>query len=223
MTETNILIHGFGGHIGETQYLSDYLRTRGLATHDIALAGHGKARRELVATTHKDWIESARAEVARLLCEYERVNLIGFSMGGLISAHLAMEFGAQRVGKIVFINTPIYFWNPKIIARDIISRDREKIEYYKKSIRNTTGRPTMEFLRMLSRSKRMFSDALPPSLVLQCMDDESVRHKSAAYIKERIGECAMLKYYDGGCHTVLMQDGELREVVCKDVYGFVSI
>jgi len=54
------------------------------------------------------------------------------------------------------------------------------------------------------------------------MDDESVRHKSAAFIARKIGAQATLKYYEGGCHTVLAEDTPLRQKICQDVYGFLT-
>ncbi|MDR2182932.1 MAG: alpha/beta fold hydrolase [Clostridiales bacterium] len=224
-SEINIIIHGFGGSTAEIAYLADFLRAKGANVHVVALAGHGGTKRRLAQTTHSDWIASARDQVAKLADIYDKINLMGFSMGGLISAHLAAEFGAEKIGKIVFINTPIYFWNVKIIAGDVMRRDTERIAYYANSASRVGAKSAVEFLRILSRSKRLLARAdmpMPASLILQCMDDESVRHKSAGYIKDRLGAAATLKYYEGGRHLIFTQNTALRDIVCGDIYSFIN-
>jgi carboxylesterase len=221
-SEINILIHGFSGNTGDIAYLGDFLRKKGRDIHLVALAGHGGTKKQLATSTHADWIGSAKNEVAKFVDHYEKINLMGFSMGGLICATLAADFGAEKIGKIVFINSPIYFWNGKIIVKDITSRDKEKIAYYKNSAKSTGPKPAVEFLRMLSHAKGLLADTMPPSLILQCMDDESVRHKSAAYLKEKLGARATVKYYQGGCHQIFVRESDLREALCADIYDFIG-
>ena len=220
-SEINIIIHGFGGSVADIIYLADFLAAKGLNTHVAALAGHGGGKKQLAATSHLDWIASAKTQIDKFVDKYDKINLLGFSMGGLISAKLAANFGAEKIGKIVFVNTPIYFWNGKIIARDIIGRDKARIAYYRASARGIAAKSGLDFLRILAHSKRLLADTMPPSLILQCMDDEAVRHKSAGYIKARLGEKATVKYYEGGCHLVFVEETTLRDIVCADIYEFI--
>ncbi|MCL2397273.1 MAG: alpha/beta fold hydrolase [Defluviitaleaceae bacterium] len=218
-TEINVIIHGFGGRVDDVQYLANHLHSRGLDVHTVPLAGHGGSRKDLLATSHTDWIQSAMAEVDRLAEQYDKINLIGFSMGGLIGLHLA---AAHNVNKMVFVNTPIYFWNPKIIAADVLRLDKEKIAYYAASTRSTGPKPGINFLQMLVASKKILSSVDFPCLVLQCTHDEAVRPKSAAYLKEKLGEQTRVKHYNGGCHQVFVKATELRDEVCGDVYEFIT-
>ena len=144
-------------------------------------------------------------------------------MGGLIGIHFA---ALPEIKKIVFINTPIYFWNVKIIfsdiAADIRNRQSEKIRYYKKSISKTSLKSGIDFLKILRKTKKIMSKIDKPALVLQCMDDESARFKSAHFICDKLGSRAQLRYYDGGCHQVFIKAPEIRDCMCGDIYSFIG-
>ena len=217
-----LIIHGFGGGTYEIEYLVKHLQEKGLDTYTVSLAGHGGTKKELTASSHVDWIQSAGKAIDELRLKYRNISLVGFSLGGLISVHFA---SLPEIRKIVFINTPIYFWNIKIILNDIISgvyhREYEKIVYYQKSVSGVSIKSSADFLRILSQSKRMFKDISKPSLILQCINDESVHYKSAEYIKEKIGNYADLHYYNGSCHQVFTVSVDLRDLVCDDIYKFL--
>ena len=218
-----LLIHGFAGGTYEIEYLSKNLQEKGLDTYTVSLAGHGGTKKELTASSYVDWIRSAKKAIDDLSLQYKNINLIGFSLGGLISAHFA---SLPEISKVVFINTPIYFWNMKVIVNDIISgirnRQYEKIIYYQKSFFGVSIKSGTDFLKILSKSKKMFKDISKPSLILQCINDESVHFKSAKYIKENIGEYANIRYYDGGRHQVFTAAVELRDLVFNDIYKFLA-
>ena len=207
----NILIHGFGGAPDELRYLADYLERRGQAVVLVSLEGQ----------RHGQWLRSALKIMAGAVKDGGKVNLIGFSMGGLIAANLAAAFPAS-VNKIVLINTPIYFWNFKIILTDVFRGDRERMKYYFANIKNSGPGPALEFLKILAKSKRVLRKATAPALILQCERDETVRPKSAVYLKAGLGGATWLKRYKGGCHQVFFERGGLRERICFDVLLFLE-
>jgi esterase/lipase len=217
-----LIIHGFAGGTYEIKYLAERLGEKGLDTYTVSLAGHGGTKKDLTASSHVDWIRSAKNAIDKLTPTYKNISLIGFSLGGLISVHLASQ---PEISKVVFINTPVYFWNLKVIINDIVSgicnKQFEKIMYYQKSVAGVSIKSGADFLKILSKSKKMFKDVSKPSLILQCINDETVHYKSAKYIKEKIGNYANLHYYDGGCHQVFTVSAELRELVFDDIYKFL--
>jgi len=218
-----LIIHGFAGSTDEIEYLAGYLKARGLDVHTVLLAGHGSTKKELSKYSYTSWISSVEAAIMELKQAYSNVSLLGFSMGGLISVHFST---LPEISKIVFINTPIYFWNIKIILNDIINgihyRKFEKISYYKKSLLGASIKSGVDFLMILSKTKRRFKEVQKQSLIVQCVNDESVHFKSAEYIKKNIGDWASLQYYNGGCHQVFSKAVELRDSVCNDIYHFLS-
>ena len=217
-----LIVHGFGGSPGEIEYLKKRLQMEGLDTYTASLAGHGGTRKDLTASSYPDWIESVKTAINRLTPEYNSINLIGFSLGGLICVHFA---SVEEVKKLVFINTPIRIWNFRLIFRDIISefhgRKFDRIHYYKKSASAISIKSGVDFLTILSKTKKMFKDVSKPSLILQCRGDESAHYKSAGFIKEKLGDYGHLQYYEGGCHQVFTAAFDLRDKVCDDIYKFL--
>jgi len=217
-----LLVHGFNGSPDELEYLNNYLKNKGLDTRTVLLAGHGSNKKALQKSSHTSWIGSVETVLSELAQEYKHITLIGFSMGGLICVNLASQ---PAIDKIVLINTPIYFWNFKIIlsdiAKGIYSRKFEKIAYYKKSVFGVPAKSGIDFLWILAKAKQRLKDIKKPALILQCKNDESVHFKSAKYIKNKIGGFAELRYYNGGSHQVF-DSVKLRDLACEDTYVFIS-
>jgi len=222
MDTINLLIHGFNGFTDDMDYLKDYLEKSGHKTCSAELAGHGGSRLDLHMTSHIDWIKSAETELQKLLKEYKTVNLIGFSMGGLIAAYLATKY---KVGKLVFINSPIYFWNFKLIIlqilKDLKSGERSKIDYYFKSVNGASTKSGLDFVKLLIFTKDCLKRVNNEALILQCTHDETVRYKSAYYIKRKLGDKAKLKIYKGGHHVVFKKTRRLKDEFCKEIGIFL--
>lgn len=217
-----LLIHGFGGGIEEIAFLEHALQRNGLAVETVLLHGHGGSKQDLRKSNGKDWQDSVKAALASLKSEYSEIVLVGFSMGGLLSILFAAD---SQVSKLVLINTPIYFWNLKIIIRDILGGivhpSDSKIGYYLNSVTKTSLKSGIDFLKVLQRAKSKIGSTEKPALVLQCTEDESVNYQSADYIRKRMGCRAQMKLYEGGCHQLFAKAPELRAVVCRDIIDFI--
>lgn len=221
--EVNAIIHGFSGSTKEIIYLKNYLNHQGLNAHTITLAGHGGTRKDLYRTSHIDWLNSAEIEIARLRKQYRRINLVGFSMGGLISANLSTIYD---VDKLVLVNTPVYVWNMRVIFKQILNDlrngERENIEYFKKGMSIVSPKSSIEFFKILNKSKKIFNQVPSQSFIMQCLEDETVHYRSAEYIKNELGERAQVRYYNGGCHQVFLRNTSIRDAFCHEIYNFLK-
>lgn len=217
-----LIIHGFGGDFTEIDYLANFLAHRQIETHKVLLAGHGKAKSDLRQSNHKAWLASVAAALRTLEKTHRRVVLIGFSMGGLLAMHFANR---PSVEKIIFVNTPIYFWNLRIIAGDILaalrSRRFEKLKYYSNATAKIPVISGLHFLALLTQSIRLVKKVDCPALILQCRNDESVNYRSALYLQKHLKGKAFLRLYPGGQHQVFDVPG-LRDRVCGDVLHFLA-
>ncbi len=217
-----IVVHGFAGGLYEIEYLVNQLNCSGIDTFPVILAGHGigQTKKELSEYTYKQWVSSARIQIEEIAEKYKNFVFIGFSMGGLVCVNLVNEF---NVVGFVTINTPIYFWDVKLIAGNIISGFRtknfERIQYYIKSSKKSSIKAMINFLKILITSKKLFSNVCCKTLILQCLDDDTVKNKSAEYISNKIGEIAVAKYYENGGHLVLLSEN--RNAVCQDIANFL--
>jgi len=87
-----LLIHGFTGSPAEVYPMGEYLAQQGLSVLGVLLAGHGTTPEEMAKTGWRDWVASAGEGLERLRSEKEKVYVIGYSLGGVITLHLASRF-----------------------------------------------------------------------------------------------------------------------------------
>jgi len=227
MENIYIIIHGFAGGIYEVEPLYNFLRSKKLNVHSILLAGHGKTKKELSGFSYKDWIKSAVVQIKkiqRLYAQNAGLTFIGFSMGGLICANLTDFFKAE---KIIFVNTPVYYWNfaqvYKNISSDIKRRNFGNIKHYGKSIVHSPFKALINFLLILRETKHKFSSECVKRanpLIIQCLDDDTVKSKSAGFIKEEIGANAKVIYYKTGGHLVFLSN--TSQQICRDIYDYIK-
>jgi carboxylesterase len=100
-----LLLHGFSGSPLEMRPLGEYLAARGITVAGVRLAGHGTRPADLKGLTWHDWVKSAATGLAELKNKCSRVYLVGFSMGGTISLHLAANY---RVEGVIAVCAPVY-------------------------------------------------------------------------------------------------------------------
>ncbi len=217
-----LLIHGFGGNVGEVQYLADYLKKRDYYVKCPTLEGHTGRRRDFVGVGYSDWIKSAEEDYIRLKDKCEKIFIIGFSMGGLIAFNLCEKYD---VDALVTINTPIYYWNIRIIFENIITDlKKQDFIYAKKYLSSSAKFPVAalyNFRRLLWITKPKISTIKCPILITQANSDDTVHRKSAKYIYDKIGsEHKVVEYYD--CYEHVILTSSCAQEVSEDVEKFVE-
>ena len=100
-----LLVHGFTGSPVEMTPMGEFLARQGLTVLGVRLAGHGTTPEEMARTGWQDWVSSAREGLERLRAEQEQVYVIGYSLGGLITLHLASRLPMEGA---VLLATPLY-------------------------------------------------------------------------------------------------------------------
>ncbi len=216
-----LIIHGFGGNVGEVQYLADYLNSKGYYVLSPTLKGHTGRRRDFVGVRYSDWIKSAEQDYNELKNTCEKVFIIGFSMGGLIAFNLYEKY---RVDAIVTINTPIYYWDIKIILCNIINDFKNRsFTHVRKYLSSSTKFPLSalyHFRRLLWITKPKIPNIKCPILITQASSDDTVRRKSAKYIYDKISSIKKeIKYYDCSEHVILTTS--CAQEVSEDVEKFI--
>ncbi|MCX5747884.1 MAG: alpha/beta fold hydrolase [Proteobacteria bacterium] len=84
-----VCIHGFTGSPYELRYLGERLAYAGIGALGIRLPGHGTSIDDLDRTRWQDWAAAVDAAVTTLGARYERVAVVGQSLGGLLALHAA--------------------------------------------------------------------------------------------------------------------------------------
>ncbi len=191
-----LIIHGFAGTRAEVMAIYDHLSMMGYAVTLPLLAGHEGSKKELSASTMENWIESAESAYLSLSKTCEKMIVIGFSMGGLIAAQLYQKY---QFDKLVTINTPVYYWDMRQIAKNIFSDFPTFSRKYLNASTNKPIRSLFQFQKLLRTTLPLFQSILCDTLVMQAQDDDAVHMKSGDYIYQKVsGKKWMCKMPCGG-------------------------
>lgn len=86
-----LLLHGFGDTPQTLGYLAAHLHAQGWGVHAPLLPGHGRTLEAFANSRATDWLAAARDAFARMRARYDRVSIVGLSMGGSLATILAAE------------------------------------------------------------------------------------------------------------------------------------
>ncbi|NLI92472.1 MAG: alpha/beta fold hydrolase [Peptococcaceae bacterium] len=216
-----LLIHGFGGNIQEVIPLAQSLQAQGYDVLCPALKGHNGKRQDFIGVKHQDWISSAEEELQQLMARNEGVFVIGFSMGGLIALNLGVRY---QLRGIVTLNSPIYYWDLKRIAlnlmEDIKIRRLVNTKRYLQSSIKFPLSALVHFRILLGKTKKLLNQVQCPVFVAQALEDDTVRKNSAHYLYTHIASSnKALKFYPKSGHLILWS--EAASQVIEDVKGFI--
>lgn len=217
-----LVIHGFGGDITEIQPLVSCLIEEGFRVMAPSLKGHTGKRKDIRNVSYKDWIMSAEEDLLKLLPICDVVYIIGFSMGGLIAFNLSNRY---KIGGIVTINTPIYFWSVKRIivniVTDIAKRDLKNIKRYIKASTQLPFSALLNFNLLLRRTKSIIKEIRCPIYVIQAINDDTVRNSSAKFIFNNVGsDDKKIKLFDSSEHRILCSSE--ADMVIGDILEYLS-
>lgn len=218
-----LLIHGFGGSAFEVLPLAYHLRDKGYHVVCTSLKGHTGKRRDLYLASYSQWIESAEKDLNNLLNRFSNVIVVGFSMGGLIAANLAIKYPAIKA--MVTLNTPIYYWDFKRIylniLKDIKKKNMHHIKYYLNSTVKFPLPALINFKILLSKTKKLFNQIRCPIFVVQGLMDDTVHQKSAQFIIESVlSNKKTIKYYKRADHLICHSSD--KEMMFSDIYYFIE-
>jgi len=97
-----LVLHGFTGNPASMRSLAERIAASGYSVELPRLPGHGTTIEDMMTTDWSDWSSAAVAAFDALSERCERVGVVGLSMGGGLSAHVA-EVRSQ-VAACVLIN-----------------------------------------------------------------------------------------------------------------------
>lgn len=115
--ETAILcLHGFTATTVEVRKIAEFLHQQGFTVSAPLLPGHGTNPQELNQTKWMDWYLEAENSYLELAQRFSKVFVLGESMGGLLTLHLAANYpsisGIMVFAPAIRIN---YLWFSKFL------------------------------------------------------------------------------------------------------------
>lgn len=221
-----LIIHGFAGGTYDEENLANYLE---LSVHydvfQFTLPGHDK---NLSKVGYEEWIDYSEAKLKWLIeMGYNKIYLIGHSMGGVIATYLAtkydeikklvlaapafqfldMEDGQVNIKKSIKIASQIY---KTYGGSELISR------FLKLNIKTTK-----EFTMLVEKYNNYPKKLKCPVLILQGNKDDVVPISSSQYVYDNVkSRTKKLVLIDSVTHDVFRSEKD--EVVFKTVKSFLK-
>lgn len=103
-----LIIHGFAGGTYDQEQLANYLQlNRNFDVFQFTLPGHDK---NLSKVEHQEWISASADQIEWLIKNgYNKIYLIGHSMGGVIATYLACRY--KQINKLVLAAPAFHYLN----------------------------------------------------------------------------------------------------------------
>jgi esterase/lipase/1-acyl-sn-glycerol-3-phosphate acyltransferase len=198
-----VLVHGFLASPAELSAFGHTLAARGFPVVGVRLRGHGTSPWDLRDRSWQEWLGSVRRGFEIMSGFVDRVCLVGFSTGGLLSLRLAAEHPAGLAG-VAAVSAPIKFHNknlifvPVIHGANVLTRWVSSLEGVKPFVSNDPENPRVnyrnipvhglfELQRAVADTADHLAEVMCPVSVIQGADDNVVNAESAGIIMEKLG------------------------------------
>ncbi|MFD0682481.1 MULTISPECIES: alpha/beta hydrolase [unclassified Paenibacillus] len=198
-----LMLHGFTGGPYELTPLADHLTRKGTVCHVPVLPGHDPDLRTLGEVRWIDWVHEASVEAARLTRYYGTFDLIGFSMGGLISAYIANRF---PIRKLVLLNAAVYYFSPLRFIKNLAFRAQSNEWFnWNEKKRKTPWRATRQFIELNKQMRPELPQITVPTFIAQGEQDPIIHPKSAHYLYRKLRGEKEIHYYPGTRHMICLE------------------
>jgi carboxylesterase len=229
-----VLVHGFTGTPYEVRYLGERLVEAGYTVRGLRLPGHGTSISDLDRTRWEDWAEAVERAHDALRVRCRRVAVVGQSLGGLLSLHLASH--RRDVACVASLAAPLWLegmgaffakWTapgrPLSVIRTLPKLGGSDVRDPRAKAENPcyTGIPT-KALAQLTAFMKITDDALPkitqPVLVMHATQDHTAPVACAHRIAER-AHAKKTRILPRSYHLIAV-DVE-RDIVAAEVTSFL--
>lgn len=221
-----LLVHGFTGSPGEMLPLGQYLNKCGYTVKGILLPGHGTTPEDLRKTDWQDWYGKLIKEYNSLAKKYNKVFVIGLSMGGLLTLYLASQ--SKITGGIASLCAPIYIADKRVKITPLL-------KYFKKYIKKPGNgnkypgyywydcypvRSLANLLKLIKVVKINLENITCPTLLIQAKKDGTIDPSSAQFIYSQISTANKELIWLGESGHIVTLDKE-KEKVFLEIEKFI--
>lgn len=234
-----LLIHGYRGYPGELVRPAADLYDCGFDVFVPRLPGHGTCGDDFARSCGDDWCGMIRNAITDLKTKYDKVNLLGHSMGTAIAALLGCE--DDSVGKIVYVCPSfenLQMTLPSRIILKLLSPFTKKIrckwhpsskyhlhyenapcdemylgeEYFKWFFTKKLG----EYYRIMKQGLKCIGDHPHEHLVICPTLDKVISLPSVSLYKKAVGENKNVIFIENATHCVFYDKDPKAEQTAVD-------
>ncbi len=221
-----LLVHGLNGSRSDFVEMEAKLGAHGMVVVNMLLPGHGSRVRDLVLTGWDDWAKAVTEELNALKQNCDVVFLVGHSLGGALSLHVASQ---EEIAGIVSICAPLHMhpWlkgavgvakyiTPLLptIREDVHDREARQMRR-RDNYRWTPMRPIESLLQFLPQLREELPQVAAPALIVTAVHDHVVPARDGREIYRRIGsrEKHLVTFHRS--YHVIMKDHDRDELYDK--------
>jgi carboxylesterase len=212
-----LLFHGFTGGPFEVQPLADYLQSHGTLCDVPKLPWHGEDPAELESKHWTDWVSSADKQAQKMVAVYGSFDLVGFSMGGLLAAYLAVRYPVRR---LVLLNTAVIYVSPFRLLHVLREHWKYRDRDYFRKMKSTPLRATWQFIQLVKHLKPELTKVTVPTFIAQSERDHVIHPYSARYIFNKLSGHRELSWFPRSDHLICL--GEEAPILFKEVSSFLE-
>lgn len=196
-----LLCHGYKSAPQEIRDLARFINGFGFKSYGVRLKGHGTAPINMRDVSWQDWYDSMQRGYAALRNLCNRVVIVGFSTGGLLSLLSASR--KRNIGGVVSINSAlklldmrtrfvpgINLWNELL---DKLHINKSKMEFIDDQPENPQINYSRNYLKAVEQLEKLMEECSEnltkisaPTLVIQAKKDPVVNPISGKIIFEKI-------------------------------------
>lgn len=232
-----LVIHGYGGSIGDYRQFSELLHAHGYTVAGLRLAGHGESLEALRATGWRDWQNSVRQAAEELRRHCQQIIVVGSSFGGALALNYARNFPTGTRG-VVVVNPAVTYRSGGKFQTFALRLLRLFTPDYRKPGLSDAEKARMRDLGSMTHwpidgvfetyryINTMVLPHLPkitvPTLVLAMPDDPVVHSDSARMIHDRVGSVnKKLVWLPGTTHRPF-RDEALVKTMVQEIEKFLA-
>ena len=189
------IIHGYTGSTFEMHDIGKFLASNGFTTVGELLPGHGTSVEDCNSKSYQDWIDAVEKGYDQLTSEFQKVFIIGFSMGCTLAFHLALTRNVP--GLIIMAPAMFKFKTRKVYFSPIMCHFKEyEVKRFKTT--NDVQLPTFgysvyplkagrEVLKLTFRIRHQLHKVMTPAIVMHSTEDISAPYENGPRVYDAIG------------------------------------
>lgn len=196
-----VIIHGYGGSIGDYRTIAEQLHEFGYTVLGVRLAGHGQDQPALRASTIKDCQQSVAAAVTDMRTTCRHIFLMGSSYGGVLS----LDYAARDpdLAGMILVNTALSYSGAGVFQGIILRLLRlftpdypkrglsEKSKQEAKTVGSASAWPISGILATSRFARHEVIPKLPtihvPALIIHSQDDPIVGSENSEKLATLLG------------------------------------
>jgi carboxylesterase len=224
-----LLFHGFGDTPRTLEYAAAELHARGYSVLAPLLPGHGRSLRVFAESRAEQWLAFAREAYREMRQRYERVSLVGLSMGGALATLLAAE--TDDLPALVLIapylgvpphvrwlgrmHLPVSIWAPYLRGRNPSSIHDDAERARSLAYGGMTARNLRELAWLADGARAALPRVKAPTLIVQSREDNRVAPAVAQAAYDALTAQPKRLVWVEGCGHIITVDRCRAEVLSQ--------